>query len=236
MSTVAHLLKNSYSSVVTDAVADLSEPEVAGSDADGLRERLLRAAATVFARQGYAGARIMDIVRESGLSTGAVYGRFNSKSDLLREAVVRRAAQAARLDTADVGRVADLAAQFLVNATEPLTDAEAVRLEAFVAARREPDVAASLAEAARVSRAALEPLVEEAKRDGTLADDVDPEAAIFLVRILNLGLVLHRGAGLPAPDPRAWHDLVARVLASFGSPNRGDSGTASLPQDQRRSR
>ncbi len=59
---------------------------------DELRERLLTAAAAVFARQGYDGTKIMDIVRESGLSTGAVYGRFKSKNDLLREAVVTRAA------------------------------------------------------------------------------------------------------------------------------------------------
>ena len=44
------------------------------------------AGAAVFARQGYDGTKIMDVVRESGLSTGAVYGRFRSKNDLLREA------------------------------------------------------------------------------------------------------------------------------------------------------
>src|SRR5690348_145367 len=47
-----------------------------------IRVRLLDAAARVFARQGYEGTKIMDIVRESGLSTGAVYGRFRSKNDL----------------------------------------------------------------------------------------------------------------------------------------------------------
>ena len=64
--------------------------------ADELRERPLRAAAAVFARQGYDGTKIMDVVRESGLSTGAVYGRFRSKNDLLREAIVTRSSSAAR--------------------------------------------------------------------------------------------------------------------------------------------
>jgi AcrR family transcriptional regulator len=43
---------------------------------DPVRSRLLAAAARVFARQGYEGTKIMDVVREAGLSTGAVYGRF----------------------------------------------------------------------------------------------------------------------------------------------------------------
>ena len=70
------------------------------TESDELRERLLRAAAAVFARQGYDGTKIMDVVRESGLSTGAVYGRFKSKNDLLREAIVTRSAHARTVDVA----------------------------------------------------------------------------------------------------------------------------------------
>ena len=59
-------------------------------DEDPLREQLLDAAARVFAAKGYAGTKIMDIVRAAGLSSGAVYGRFDSKDELLMEAVLRR--------------------------------------------------------------------------------------------------------------------------------------------------
>jgi hypothetical protein len=61
-------------------------------------------------------------------------------------------------------------------------------------------------------------LVDEARRDGTLAPDVDPSVVLFFVRILSLGLLLQRGAGGPAPDPQAWSDFVARIVASFGDP------------------
>jgi AcrR family transcriptional regulator len=184
---------------------------------DDIRERLLRAAAAVFARQGYDGTKIMDVVRESGLSTGAVYGRFRSKNDLLREAIVSRSAQAAHLGTEQVDRVADLIAAGARRTTGPLSDAEALRLEAYVTARREPEVAAGLAESHDVWKAALAPLVEAAQHDGTIADDIDPEAVLFLVRIFTLGLLLHRGSGLPAPDDDAWQALVARIVASFGA-------------------
>jgi AcrR family transcriptional regulator len=184
---------------------------------DELRERLLVAAAAVFARQGYDGTKIMDIVRESGLSTGAVYGRFRSKNELLREAVVTRASNvAASLGAEPVERVAELITRAAVRTDEPLADEEALRLEAFVTARREPEVAEALADAAATWRASVAPLVEAAHRDGTVAPDVDPEAVLFLVRLLSLGLLLHRGSGVPGPDPAAWADLVERIVASFG--------------------
>lgn len=184
---------------------------------DPLRDQLLDAAARVFARQGYAGTKIQDIVREAGLSTGAVYGRFKSKHDLLREAVVRRTARVARFgDDGDV-RVADLITRLAGIHTEPLADAEAVRVEAYVAARREPQVAEAIAGAQAQWRAALQPLVDAAIADGTVAPDIDPEAVLYFLRTLHLGLLLQRGAGLPTPDSAAWADLITRIVASFGA-------------------
>jgi AcrR family transcriptional regulator len=191
----------------------------------------LRAAAAVFARQGYDGTKIMDVVRESGLSTGAVYGRFRSKNDLLREAIVTASAGVARLGVEDVDRVADLIAAGARHTTGPLSDAEALRLEAYVTARREPEVAAGLAESHRVWKAALAPLVEAAQHDGTVADDIDSEAVLFLVRILTLGLLLHRGSGLPAPDDDAWQALVARIVASFGAGPKDDDEPDDEPDE-----
>src|SRR5580692_7405401 len=46
------------------------------------RERLLDAAAQVFARDGYSGASIDRIAAEAGLSKGAVYWNFASKEEL----------------------------------------------------------------------------------------------------------------------------------------------------------
>lgn len=188
---------------------------------DPLRERLLDAAARVFARQGYDGTRIGDIVREAGLSTGAVYGRFRSKDELLREAVVRRSRGSLRLGSDGVERVADLVARGAAWRGDPLSDAEAVRLEAFVTARRVADVAEALRDADRAWREAVAPLVEAALVDGTVAADVDPGAVLFLVRTLHLGLLMQRGSGLAGPDPGAWQRLVERVVASFGEPEGG---------------
>lgn len=183
-----------------------------------VNQRLLDAAARVFARQGYAGTKIMDIVREAGLSTGAVYGRFRSKNDLLRAAILERTVRVARLGDPGITRVADLLARMGKVTSGPLTDDEAVRLEAFVAARREPEVAQAITDAIERGREAVEPLLVAAVADGTLAPDVDREAVLFYMRSVGLGLLLQRAAGVPAPEPHAWESLLARLIASIGNP------------------
>lgn len=192
----------------------------APAGADPLRDQLLDAAARVFARQGYSGTRIQDIVRESGLSTGAAYGRFRSKDHLLREAVIARTGRVAHLGNLPGGRVADLIQRAARLSTDALTDDEAVRLEAFVTSRREPDVAEAVAEAQAGWRAAIQPVVDAALADGTVAADVDPEAVLFFVRTMHLGLLLQRAAGVTGPDADGWADLIRRIVASFGDPDR----------------
>ena len=182
---------------------------------DPLREQLLDAARRVFARQGYEGTRIGDIVREAGLSTGAVYGRFRSKNELLREAVVGHAAVDARLGEG-VHRVSELIVRGASWSDAPLSLDEAVRLEAHVAARREPEVARAIEEAQARWRDSVEPLVHQASADGTVGADVDPEAVLFFIRTMGLGLLLQRAAGTKAPDAAGWTDLVNRVVASLG--------------------
>jgi AcrR family transcriptional regulator len=202
----------------------MTVPEAAPIEGDDpLREQLLAAAARVFARQGYAGTKIQDIVREAGLSTGAVYGRFRSKNELLREAVVRRTAGVARLGAEGAERVADLITRLAGLDDAPLSDAEAVRLEAFVTARREPEVAAAIADAQAHWRTAVQPLVDVALADGTVAPGVDPEAVLYFLRTVHLGLLLQRGAGTAAPDPAAWNDLITRIVASFGAGEQGET-------------
>ena len=183
---------------------------------DPIRSRLLDAAVRVFAREGYAGTKVLDIIREAGLSTSAVYCRFRSKEDLLREAVVSSSKRSGHAVPGESERVADLIAQGANLRSQPLTDEEAVRLEAYVTARREPQVAEAIAEAREQRRHAVQPLVDAALVDGTVAPGVDPEAVLFLVQTLHLGMLVHRAAGVSGPNPAGWDELMERIVASFG--------------------
>ncbi len=226
-------------SVSADREPILPDAAPSGAADDPVRERLLDAAATVFAEHGFAGARIQDVVRTAGLTTGAVYGRYRGKAELLHDAVVSRAVPQVQYSAEGIGRVADLVAASATRLRPGLDEHEALLLETYVAARREEEVADAVADADDRWREAVAPLVDAATTDGTVAPDVDPEAVLFLVRVLRLGLLLHRGSGLPGPDADSWATLVDRVVASFGtdapdptaarSPNADSPTTTATP-------
>ena len=116
---------------------------IAGVTAAETRERLLRAAADVFAGQGFDGTRVAGIAAAAGVSIGALYAHFASKADLLLDA----------LRTHGRGLLDDLfAAEPDMRITELLLligrrlprrrDARGYLIvEALVAARRDEDVA-----------------------------------------------------------------------------------------------
>lgn len=58
-------------------------PRITAQHEQEVRDRIVRAALAVFAERGFHRATMQDIVRSSGLSVGAIYTYFKSKSDLI---------------------------------------------------------------------------------------------------------------------------------------------------------
>jgi AcrR family transcriptional regulator len=57
-------------------------PRVTAAHGQEIRERIVAAALRVFGERGFHGATMQDVVRESGLSVGAIYTYFKGKDDL----------------------------------------------------------------------------------------------------------------------------------------------------------
>lgn len=57
-------------------------PRVTPAHEHAVRARIAESALRVFAEKGYHGATIADVVRDSGLSVGAIYTHFRGKDDL----------------------------------------------------------------------------------------------------------------------------------------------------------
>jgi AcrR family transcriptional regulator len=72
------------------------------------RERILSAAARLFAEHGFAGASMPAIADLSGITAGAIYRHFTSKAELLLE-VVKRALEALPLSFERSGSEDDVA-------------------------------------------------------------------------------------------------------------------------------
>src|SRR4051794_17857651 len=148
---------------------------------DATRDRLLDAAASVFAERGYDRAGVQEIARRAGLTTGAIYGRFTGKSDLLQAAIESRTND--ELDDLFAqhrfeGHASDIlrtVGSHLVMPPECRLAGDhadhdhgegALLLEAFVAARRDPEVRIQLERIVEERASVLSDLVEEAKQDG----------------------------------------------------------------------
>jgi AcrR family transcriptional regulator len=190
------------------------------SESLSTRDRLVAASIEVFADQGYEGARLQDIARTAGLTTGAVYANYRGKAELLFDAIGARAG--AELDgllqgTADVGarRVLERLGDRL---PEPRASAPSLLLDAVAAARRDENLAALLRERLERRESMLAEVIVRAKEDGSIADAVSTDAFARFCTMLATGALVLRGLGSEQPDPDEWHALVARLLDALAPP------------------
>ncbi|MDA5283743.1 ScbR family autoregulator-binding transcription factor [Streptomyces sp. NPDC054904] len=212
------------------------------------REVLVRAAAEVFAEEGFVTASIAAISKRAGVSAGGLHFHFGSKT-ALAEAVARRAS--ATLRTITVSRVPDgNALQALVDSTHELMELLA----------RDPVVNAGFGLCAGTGAVTLtargggagwdlrvqwqrwvEGTFRAAQREGRLADGVSPQAAAAAVVAAMVGFgVLGAGAGAggsrqfgPSGVTPYWQLMLPRLAArgSLGElvPDGSDAVRASLP-------
>lgn len=195
---------------------------VAGLSRQETKQRVLDAAAEVFAEHGYEGARVVQIAAAAGLSVGAIYTNYRSKAELLAAVVERdSAAELSRLLTSDrSGGTLDLIEHLGQRLQEERTGS-ALLAEMILAARRDPEVAAILLRAI----AGREELTADFLRFGQVAGEVVPDTdpAVFarFSLMLGLGALLVRAMDLPPTDSDAWAAFITRVVDGF-RPEEGE--------------
>jgi AcrR family transcriptional regulator len=196
-----------------DAVRVAAAP---GEGADATRTRLVAAAAEVFSERGYDKAGVQEIARRAGLTTGAIYGRFDGKAELLLAAIEahsRSEFDALFADHRFDGRATDLLAtvgSHLV--TRDHERGQALLLEAFVAARRDPEVAALVRDVLDDRAARLAELVAAAKASGAIDPDLDTQAVVRFCHAVGLGFLLFEAADLSQPEAAPWEALISRLV------------------------
>lgn len=213
-----------------DAVDESALPYVAGSAiADDTASRLVRAAIEVFTEKGYDGAGVAEIARRAGLTTGAIYSRFTGKAELLSAAI--GASGLGELDRLFAqedyrGRVTDLLATVGSHLLDPDVDSNrALLLEAFTAARRDPEVASVLRRHMALRADQLAQLIDRSKADGLIDTDLDTAAVVHFAHAVGLGFVLFNAVGAEQPDPAAWEHLLGHLIESVVSPGNGAAAT-----------
>ncbi len=191
---------------------------VAGMTAADTRDRLIEAAAEVFAEQGYEGTRTSEIARRAGLSTGAIYSQYGTKAELLLEAI--RANAPIDLERLLQGDLGGRSLPDILGALGACLPARpeaigASMLEAVAAGRRDPKVAEVLAGAAVEREEILSRLVAISQRAGQVDAGLPPDALARFCLTLVFGTVVAQSIGLTPPDPGDWALVIARLIDSI---------------------
>jgi len=189
---------------------------------DPTRDRLIEAAAAVFAEKGYDGAGVQEIARRAGFTTGAIYGRFRGKAELLLAAIeahTRNELEQLFAEHRFEGRATDVLTTVGSHLlTDPFDDGQALLLEAFVAARRDPEVAVLVRGLLEQRARTFAALVEDAKASGLIVDDLDTEAIVRFCHAVGFGFLLFGAIDLQPPQAHPWDQLIGQLVRALGDP------------------
>ena len=191
------------------------------------RELLIELAAQVFATEGYASASVRDLGRRLGVTSGALYGNFRGKADLLAEAVDARL-------TADLWTLPDdVTSKSLIDIVayqfehyETRTQLMSLLLEGALAARTDSDVHQRLQETLGRRIDASSRAFESRREAEGFDPTVDLAAAVKIFYSIEIGLRALSALGVDSPDPESCADVVRRFAqglqpAQSPQPRRG---------------
>jgi AcrR family transcriptional regulator len=189
---------------------------IAGVSAADTRDRLLQAAADVFAGRGYEGTRVADIAGAAGVSNGALYAHFASKAELLVHALRTHGRRLlADLFAADPDRSITemllVIGRSLPRRRDPCGN---LVIEGLVAARRDEDVARPMRDYIGERADWLADLMRVAQTAGEVDPGLSPDALAHFCLLLAMGSALVP-PDMHAVDDQEWTALLSRIVTGL---------------------
>lgn len=187
------------------------------------REEILRAAESCFARQGFHQTTIQDVIKESGLSAGCIYGHFASKEDLIQAIGESRhgrdgALLAVKGETGDpLQSLRAIARAFLGDLQkEDGLRARRVALQLWAEALRDDVVRAQVTEGIRQPIALIIDLLRRGQKSGAIDRSIQPRGAARAMVAMFQGLVLQRlwGETVSTSEAMQAFDIFLAGLAA----------------------
>jgi TetR/AcrR family transcriptional repressor of nem operon len=179
------------------------------------RAEVLRKATDLFARKGYEGAHLQELVEVTGLNRFSLYKEFGGKEGLFQAALEAYLGQLAELDAhlqrepAGLSNVRSFYAALLDHEFPHGCLAVNTIREKHVVP---PRVFATIERFAASGEASFRRNLAAARKRGELSADTDVDALAMFLTALNMGLLSY---GIVAPDPRDRARIVGvleRVL------------------------
>ena len=187
-------------------------------------ERLITAAAEVFAERGYDGAGVAEIARRAGVTTGAIYSRYRGKSELLFDVLDSRVGDHLEsiLSSSEHNSPADLLSTLGSHLLDQHGDEDPLFLEAVVASRRDSEMSEMMSRKLEDEGMGLAKIGEEAKSDGQIDNSIDTASIVTFAQAISLGFTIFRTLDTPTPAPDEWQVVIDRVISSALPTTVGD--------------
>lgn len=192
----------------------------AGAKALATRRMLVDLAADLFAEQGYLQTSIRDIARRGSLTTGAIYGHFRNKADLLAEAINTRTADELESRTTGLARDGDYVETLTRLAREyrKRRRLRALIVQGAAAAHTDTETRDRLREE---QTGHLKAWIDGYKRERTrqgIDPSVDIEAMVLYTWAVEVGLGVLEALGIEPKSATAWADVHNRMARGMQLP------------------
>lgn len=193
-------------------------PRVNDAYLEARRQEILDAAMTCFSRDGFHRTTMRDIVREAGMSAGALYRYFRGKDEIVAAiADERRAPDPALLEEASAstdapGALRELVGDALGRLADPAEQRwRRITVQVWAEALRDERVMDVARKGLDGPVSTLADVIRLGQENGALPTELDPVAAARVCASLFYGLVLQQ-AWDPDVDVDGYVDAVLMVL------------------------
>jgi AcrR family transcriptional regulator/L-amino acid N-acyltransferase YncA len=196
-----------------------------GSDEE-VRQRVIDAAAELFAEHGYEGVGVRQVAQRAGVSQYKVRTLTGGRAELFAAVIAEKVSSAAADWIARAveapGELPPLAAVVEAAAAvfaDPARSWDVLELEALTRAHRDEQLRAIESERIQRRWDNMRTVVRRVRDAGGVDADVDDDALAHFALALSVGLAMLDPVVSRKPTPLAWNALMARIDTAVSPPN-----------------
>lgn len=183
-----------------------------------LRQRVVDAAAELFAENGYHGTKVQMVARRAGVSPHTVRRLTGGRAELFRAIMSTRVSSsaAARVAAAAVDPAAEAPLAVILAAAQdvyvnPSRSWDVLELEALTRSHTDPELMGIESDRMRDRRENVLAVVGQARHGGGLDRDLDQAAIGHFLMAMSVGLAMLDPVLVDKPGVPAWNAVMARV-------------------------
>ena len=197
----------------------MSVAEPLTQKARATRAALVRSAYELFIEQGYSAVSVRDLARRTQVTSGAMYGHFRNKADLLVAAIADHIDRDLYQPSLGGGTLRGaLVRQW--KAYRSRAGLRALLVEAAAAARTDPEARRQLHRMQSAQLDEWKAIYHEVQAREGLDPTVDMDAVVVMLWATELGLGMLEAWDVDLPKPATWGRVVERFIGSLEPPAR----------------